>query len=132
MASTAVTCCIVQQAQTPLLVRTTPAGTLAFLPVLFIIGLIYTIVTYWMIGLAPGVMPFFTFLAGIFLTLAVANSFVLFFGGFVPNFAIGVTLSTAIFAFFFLCSGFFIPRYWNHNKTNTAVFGLPHAAPCSA
>lgn len=88
----------------------TRAGTIAFLPVLFAIALIYSVVAYFMVGLAGGFSPFFTFVAGSFLTLAVANSYVLFIGGFVPNFAIGVTLSTAVMAFFFLCSGFFIAR----------------------
>jgi hypothetical protein len=64
-----------------------------------------------MIGMAAEASSFFLFVFTLFLTLAVANSFVLFWSALVPNFITGNTLITAFTAYFFLFSGFFIPRW---------------------
>ncbi|CAI5485244.1 unnamed protein product [Closterium sp. Naga37s-1] len=93
------------------------AGALVFLPFLFLLSLLFSCVAYFMVGLAATATAFFRFVATVFLTLAVGNSFVVFFAAFVPNYITGNTVVTAITAFFFLFSGFFIsknniPPYW--------------------
>ncbi|CAI5514438.1 unnamed protein product [Closterium sp. Naga37s-1] len=93
------------------------AGALVFLPFLFLLLLLFSCVAYFMVGLAATATAFFRFVATVFLTLAVGNSFVVFFAAFVPNYITGNTVVTAITAFFFLFSGFFIsknniPPYW--------------------
>eukprot|EP00271_Cylindrocystis_brebissonii_P015736 TRINITY_DN38726_c0_g1_i1.p1 TRINITY_DN38726_c0_g1~~TRINITY_DN38726_c0_g1_i1.p1 ORF type:complete len:608 (+),score=94.63 TRINITY_DN38726_c0_g1_i1:275-2098(+) len=93
------------------------SGAVVFLPFLFILALIFSCISYFMVGLIHDTTAFFMFVCTLFLTLCVANSYVTFFGGFVPNFILGNTLVTATTAFFFLFSGFFLPRkdipkYW--------------------
>eukprot|EP00850_Spirogloea_muscicola_P012935 SM000085S23285 [mRNA] locus=s85:456020:458587:+ [translate_table: standard] len=93
------------------------ANAAVFLPFLFMLALVFSCVSYFMVGLAYNAAAFFTFVLVLFLVLAVANSFVIFFGALVPNFITGNTIITALTAYFFLFSGFFIPRksipkYW--------------------
>eukprot|EP00850_Spirogloea_muscicola_P005525 SM000025S08420 [mRNA] locus=s25:636056:639886:- [translate_table: standard] len=93
------------------------ANAVVFLPFLFMLALIFSCVSYFMVGLAYNAAAFFIFVLVLFLVLAVANSFVIFFGALVPNFITGNTIITALTAYFFLFSGFFIPRksipkYW--------------------
>lgn len=93
------------------------SGAVVFLPFLFVLALVFSCVGYFMVGLAFDAGAFFTFVATMFMTLAVANSYVIFFAAFVPNFITGNTIITATTAFFFLFSGFFIsksniPDYW--------------------
>jgi hypothetical protein len=63
-----------------------------------------------MIGMAAEASSFFFFVFTLFLVLAVANSFVVFWSALVPNFITGNTLITAFTAYFFLFCGFFISR----------------------
>eukprot|EP00850_Spirogloea_muscicola_P005776 SM000027S09557 [mRNA] locus=s27:59882:62437:+ [translate_table: standard] len=93
------------------------ANAAVFLPFLFMLALVFSCVSYFMVGLVYNAAAFFTFVLVLFLVLAVANSFVIFFGALVPNFITGNTIITALTAYFFLFSGFFIPRksipkYW--------------------
>ena len=45
-----------------------------------------------------------------FLSLAFANSFTIFFSALVPNVVVGNTILTALTAYFMLFSGFFITK----------------------
>lgn len=84
---------------------------LVILPFLFVLAMIFSCVSYFMVGLAKDAGAFFSFVFILFLTLAVANAFVAFMASFVPDMTAGNALSSALFAYFFLFSGFFIPRY---------------------
>lgn len=87
------------------------ANAVVFVPFLFALALIFGTISYFMVGLTKEAGGFFMFITVLFLTLAVANSYVIFWGGFVPNFIAGNTIVTATTAFMFLFSGFFIPRF---------------------
>eukprot|EP00897_Mesotaenium_endlicherianum_P001005 jgi/Mesen1/10905/ME000095S10239 len=94
------------------------ANALVFLPFLLLLALLFSGITYYLVGLVDAQpAAFFVFVATMFLCLAVANSFVVFCSSVVPNFITGNTVITATNAYFFLFSGFFIPResipkYW--------------------
>jgi len=93
------------------------APTIVIIPLLFILSVHLSYVSYWLIGLKADPQAFFFFILIIFVVLFAANSYVLLASVVFPNFAIAMSLSTAIFAFMFLFSGQFIPRtlipdYW--------------------
>ena len=86
------------------------ASAIIFLPFLFLLAVVYTCVSYFMVGLVLQPAAFFTFVCAMFLMLAVSNSFVILFGALVPNFISGNTIITSFNAYFFLFSGFFVPK----------------------
>ncbi|GBG85757.1 hypothetical protein CBR_g40486 [Chara braunii] len=93
------------------------ANALVFLPFFFIQALLFTLVSYFLVGLVRVASAFFLFATTIFLTITVGNTFVTSLGSLVPNFIAGNTIITAITGFMFLFSGFFVPKddipeYW--------------------
>ncbi|CAM6089352.1 unnamed protein product [Calypogeia fissa] len=93
------------------------SGAVVILPFLFFLALLYSTVSYWLVGLVAEASAFIFFSFILFLSLCSANSFVIFFSGLVPNFTIGLSLVCGSIAYFFLFSGFFIdrksiPDYW--------------------
>lgn len=74
---------------------------LVILPFLFVLAMIFSCVSYFMVGLAKDAGAFFSFVFILFLTLAVANAFVAFMASFVPDMTAGNALSSALFAYFF-------------------------------
>jgi ATP-binding cassette subfamily G (WHITE) protein 2 len=81
------------------------------LPFLFVLAALYSLISYFAIGLVTNVGAYFFFVLILFLTLAVSNALVSFVATIVPDFSAGATLATAICAYFFLFAGFFILRY---------------------
>ncbi|KAI3780522.1 hypothetical protein L2E82_10504 [Cichorium intybus] len=93
------------------------ANTLVFIPFLFIVALLYTVPTYWLVGLRAELDGFVQFLLIVWLVLLMSNSFVACFSALVPNFMIGISMVAVLMGSFFLFSGYFIskndiPKYW--------------------
>ncbi|BBN10593.1 ATP-binding cassette, subfamily G (WHITE), member 2 [Marchantia polymorpha subsp. ruderalis] len=93
------------------------SGAIVIIPFLMILAIVFSTISYWLVGLVAEPGPFFFFTLTVFLVLLVANSFVSFVSGLVPNFTVGNSLCSAVIAYFFLFSGFFIernniPKYW--------------------
>ena len=85
------------------------AGFINALPVMFTLGLAYTVVSQWLVGIEGGERFIYQVIQS-FMILLAANSFVVMMSAAVPSFVIGNSACTAIFATMFLFGGFFIPR----------------------
>ena len=112
----------------PILIRETSSGvyrlssylianTLVFLPYLLIISIIYSVSVYFLVGLCATWQSFGYFVLVIWVTVLMANSFVLFLSSVAPTYIAGTSLVTVLLAGFFLFSGYFIgkesmPKYW--------------------
>uniref|UniRef100_A0A6S9KQH8 ABC transporter domain-containing protein n=1 Tax=Heterosigma akashiwo TaxID=2829 RepID=A0A6S9KQH8_HETAK len=93
------------------------AGTLVFIPVTFILGLVFTSVSWFMVGLPNDANLFFFQVLTLLVTCFLGNCFCTLISGIVPDALTGNSMGTAMLANFFLFSGFFIPRsdippYW--------------------
>ncbi|KAL2643287.1 hypothetical protein R1flu_010874 [Riccia fluitans] len=93
------------------------SSVLVFAPFLLIMGLVYSIPSYWLINLNPSASGFFFFCLVLWLVLLVANSFISFFAAVSSNYIMSTSLISSCMGAFFLFSGFFIskdkiPRYW--------------------
>ncbi|XP_023728199.1 ABC transporter G family member 10 [Lactuca sativa] len=94
----------------------TIANTLVFLPILFIVALLFAIPTYLLVGLRDDLDGFFLYLLIVWLTLLMSNSFVSLFSVLVSNFMMGISSVAILMGTFSLFSGFFIvnddiPKY---------------------
>ncbi|KAL2620685.1 hypothetical protein R1flu_000890 [Riccia fluitans] len=88
-----------------------------FAPFLLIMGLVFSIPSYWLIYLSPSTSAFLFFCLVLWLVLMLSNSFVSFFAALSSNYIMGSTLISAFMGASFLFSGFFIskdriPWYW--------------------
>lgn len=95
----------------------TLASLLVFFPFMLIIASVYSLITWWLVGLAniPGL--FFYNVFTIFTILVTGTCFATMFSVLVPNPMVGQTAGSALFSVMFLFSGFFIPKdqipnYW--------------------
>ncbi|CAI9268951.1 unnamed protein product [Lactuca saligna] len=93
------------------------ANTIVFLPFLFIIGLLFSIPVYWLVGLDPSATAFAFFVFVVWLIVLMASSLVLFLSAVSPDFISGNSLISTVLGAFFLFSGYFIPKevipkYW--------------------
>ncbi|XP_076895555.1 ABC transporter G family member 23-like [Bidens hawaiensis] len=93
------------------------ANTIVFLPFLFVVGLLFAVPVYWLVGLNPSVMSFAFFVFVVWLIVLMASSLVLFLSAVSPDFISGNSLICTVLGAFFLFSGYFIPKevipkYW--------------------
>ncbi|XP_024960709.1 ABC transporter G family member 10 isoform X2 [Cynara cardunculus var. scolymus] len=93
------------------------SNTLIFLPFLLMIGILYTIPVYWLVGLRPEIERFFYFGLVVWMVILMSNSFTACFSALVPNFIMGTSVISGLMGCFFLFSGYFIakdsiPKYW--------------------
>ncbi|KAL8204521.1 hypothetical protein R6Q57_010144 [Mikania cordata] len=93
------------------------ANTLVFLPFLFVVGLLFAIPVYWLVGLNPSFTSFAFFVFVVWLIVLMASSLVLFLSAISPDFISGNSLICTVLGAFFLFSGYFIPKevipkYW--------------------
>ncbi|KAL4580404.1 hypothetical protein LXL04_016595 [Taraxacum kok-saghyz] len=93
------------------------SNTLIFLPFLLMIGILYTIPVYWLVGLRTQIGSFFYFALIVWMVILMSNSFTACFSALVPNFIMGTSVISGLMGCFFLFSGYFIakdsiPRYW--------------------
>ncbi|XP_065859544.1 ABC transporter G family member 10 [Euphorbia lathyris] len=88
-----------------------------FVPFLLLVGLLFSIPVYWLVGLRGDMDGFLYFCLVIWMVLLMSNSFVACFSALVPNFIMGSSVISGLFGSFFLFSGYFIskdriPSYW--------------------
>ncbi|GIZ47495.1 hypothetical protein CKM354_001058500 [Cercospora kikuchii] len=68
------------------------ANFLIGLPYLFLISVLFSIVSYWLINLRPDAGAFFTWIMWLFLDLLAAESLVVFMSSLFPNFVVALAL----------------------------------------
>ncbi|KAK4771195.1 hypothetical protein SAY87_031727 [Trapa incisa] len=93
------------------------SNTLIFIPFLLMVGILYSVPVYWLVGLTRSAQGFFYFLLVVWMVLLMSNSFVACFSALVPNFIMGTSVIAGLMGSFFLFSGYFIskehiPIYW--------------------
>lgn len=62
------------------------------LPYLFLISVLFSVVSYWLINLRPEAGAFFTWIMWLFLDLVAAESLVVFMASLFPNFVVALAL----------------------------------------
>ncbi|CAN4104225.1 unnamed protein product [Withania somnifera] len=93
------------------------ANTFVFLPFLLMVGLLYTLPVYWLVGLRRNMDGFLYFSMVVWMVVLMSNSFTACFSALVPNFIMGTSIIAGLMGSFFLFSGYFlskekIPSYW--------------------
>ncbi|XP_016437027.2 ABC transporter G family member 10-like [Nicotiana tabacum] len=93
------------------------ANTFVFLPFLLMVGLLYTVPVYWLVGLRRNMDGFLYFAMVVWMVVLMSNSFTACFSALVPNFIMGTSIIAGLMGSFFLFSGYFlskekIPNYW--------------------
>ncbi|TFK66951.1 P-loop containing nucleoside triphosphate hydrolase protein [Pluteus cervinus] len=93
------------------------ANTLVNLPFLFFCTVFFTVVCYWAIGLHNGAVPFFRFLAFLYLAIVAAESQVVVIAALIPIFVAALAISAFMNGFWMSVGGYFIkaeslPRFW--------------------
>ncbi|OWM81461.1 ABC transporter G family member 10 [Punica granatum] len=93
------------------------SNTLVFVPFLLMVGSLYSVPVYWLVGLRSSTEGFLYFLLVVWMVLLMSNSFVACFSALVPNFITGTSVIAGLMGSFFLFSGYFIakdniPIYW--------------------
>ena len=91
-------------------------GTLSFLlaqsivsqPFLFLMSIICSSITYWLIGLNSNVGNFFFFVWNLYISFAVAEAIMLLIASVVPFFVVGIAVGAFLFGTFMVVQGFFI------------------------
>lgn len=95
----------------------TLATSLVYWPFMFLLAVIYTMITWWLVGLPTiGGLIIFNVIT-LFTVLIAGISFATLFSVLVPNAMVGQTAGSGVFSVMFLFSGFFInrtdiPAYW--------------------
>jgi len=93
------------------------AHTLAILPFLFACTLLFSLISYWAIGLHPGGTAFFRFTAYLFLGVLAAEMQSVLIAAAVPIFVAALALASFLNGFWMCVQGYFIkatslPRFW--------------------
>ncbi|KAK4796582.1 hypothetical protein SAY86_028908 [Trapa natans] len=93
------------------------SNTLIFVPFLLMVGILYSVPVYWLVGLTRSAEGFLYYLLVVWMVLLMSNSFVACFSALVPNFIMGTSVISGLMGSFFLFSGYFIskediPIYW--------------------
>ncbi|KAG5189798.1 P-loop containing nucleoside triphosphate hydrolase protein [Tribonema minus] len=85
------------------------ANSVVMLPFFFAMALVFTSISFFMVGLSSDNANFIFQVILIFTVLTAGNGFATFVSGIVPDALTGNSAGTAVLAFMFLFSGFFIP-----------------------
>jgi len=93
------------------------SNTLVNIPFLFACTLLFTLISYWAVGLHSGPAAFFRYLGFIFLSILAAESQVLVIASLLPVFVAALAISAFMNGFWMSLGGFFIkarslPRFW--------------------
>ncbi|KAG0557549.1 hypothetical protein M758_11G135400 [Ceratodon purpureus] len=93
------------------------AKPIVSLPFLFVLALIYTGTSYFLVGLVKDGTVILMYILVIFLTFSVSDAFVAFVTSLVPDMSAGQPIVSSMCAFFYLFSGLYIlrtaiPKYW--------------------
>ncbi|CAN4085830.1 unnamed protein product [Withania somnifera] len=97
----------------PILLRETSI----FLPYLLVVAILYSVSLYFLVGLCYSWQVFTYFVLTIWVSVLMANSFVLFLSSVAANYIAGTSLVALLLAGSFLFSGYFIskeimPKFW--------------------
>lgn len=74
-----------------------------------IISVVFTVITYWLIGLRNGADAVFTFILWLFLDLVAAESMVVFLSSVIPNGVIALVLVAFANGLWMAVNGFLVP-----------------------
>ncbi|KAH8922218.1 P-loop containing nucleoside triphosphate hydrolase protein [Atractiella rhizophila] len=93
------------------------ANSIVTLPFLFICSLLFTLISYWSIGLHPGAAAFFRFLGLLFVAVYVAESQSILVASAIPIFVAALAIASFANGFWMCVQGYFIravnlPRFW--------------------
>ncbi|KAJ7246166.1 P-loop containing nucleoside triphosphate hydrolase protein [Mycena haematopus] len=93
------------------------SNTLVGMPFLFVCTLLFTLISYWAIGLHSGAPAFFRFLAFLYLAILVAESQMLVIAALMPIFVAALAIGAFVNGFWMSVGGYFIkarslPRFW--------------------
>ncbi|KAJ6600331.1 P-loop containing nucleoside triphosphate hydrolase protein [Mycena vulgaris] len=96
------------------------SNTLVNMPFLFFCTLIFTLISYWAIGLHPGGAAFFRFLAFLYLAILAAESQMLIIASLLPIFVAALAIGAFVNGFWMSVGGYFIkarslPRFWYYS-----------------
>ncbi|KAH8673710.1 P-loop containing nucleoside triphosphate hydrolase protein [Xylariales sp. PMI_506] len=98
------------------------------IPYLFIISLLFSVISYWLSNFRPDAAAFFTYLMWLFLDLLAAESLVVFFTSLFPSFVISLALVAFANGLWMSVGGFLVSptklnvfykyvfHYWNYQK----------------
>ncbi|KAI1861575.1 hypothetical protein JX265_009542 [Neoarthrinium moseri] len=98
------------------------------IPYLFIISLLFSAISYWLINFRPSAPAFFTYLMWLFLDLLAAESLVVFFTSLFPSFVISLALVAFANGLWMSVGGFLVSpdilnvfykyvfHYWDYQK----------------
>ncbi|KAF7373722.1 ABC transporter domain-containing protein [Mycena sanguinolenta] len=93
------------------------SNTLVGMPFLFVCTLLFTLISYWAIGLHHGAPAFSRFLAFLYLAILVAESQILVIAALMPIFVAALAIGAFVNGFWMSVGGYFIkarslPRFW--------------------
>jgi len=93
------------------------ANSLCTLPYLFVCALLFSVISYWSIGLHPGAGHFFRFLGILFLAVYAAESQSAVVAAIIPIFVASLAIASFLNGFWMSVGGYFIravnlPRFW--------------------
>ncbi|KAJ7088263.1 P-loop containing nucleoside triphosphate hydrolase protein [Mycena epipterygia] len=93
------------------------SNTLVNMPFLFVCTLLFTLISYWAIGLHPGGAAFFRFVAFLYLSILAAESQMLIVAAVLPIFVAALAIGSFVNGFWMSVGGYFIkarslPRFW--------------------
>jgi len=93
------------------------SNTLVNMPFLFVCTVLFTLISYWAIGLHPGGAAFFRFLAFLYLAILAAESQMLIIASLIPIFVAALAIGAFVNGFWMSVGGYFIkarslPRFW--------------------
>ncbi|KAL3953725.1 hypothetical protein ACCO45_011681 [Purpureocillium lilacinum] len=97
-------------------------------PYLFLISVLFSIISYWLVNFQPTAVAFFTWVMWLFLDLLAAESLVIFISSLVPSFVISLALVAFANGLWMAVGGFMVPptilnvfykyvfHYWDYQK----------------
>ncbi|KAF7344889.1 ABC transporter domain-containing protein [Mycena venus] len=93
------------------------SNTLITMPFLFVCTLLFTLISYWAIGLHHGAPAFFRFLAFLYLAILAAESQMIVIAALMPIFVAALATGAFVNGFWMSVGGYFIkarslPRFW--------------------
>eukprot|EP00186_Timspurckia_oligopyrenoides_P002527 CAMPEP_0182445364 /NCGR_PEP_ID=MMETSP1172-20130603/3509_1 /TAXON_ID=708627 /ORGANISM="Timspurckia oligopyrenoides, Strain CCMP3278" /LENGTH=650 /DNA_ID=CAMNT_0024641125 /DNA_START=139 /DNA_END=2091 /DNA_ORIENTATION=+ len=84
------------------------AHTVYEIPYVFLLSLMASSITYWLVGLTPSASRFFIYVANLFMALFVAESIMVFISAVIPILIIGIAAGSFLFGAFMCVMGYFI------------------------
>lgn len=84
------------------------ANLIIGVPFLFVISLLFSVTTYWFINLRPGAIPFFNYLAILYLDLLAAESLVVLISSIAPIFVVALALTAFANGLWMTVGGFLV------------------------